>query len=117
MDAELQLADGTVLAVDLLDTPVTAALAELLPLALDLSDFHGAEKIAYLPSKLDTASAPAGTSAEAGDLCYYAPWGNLALFYKEEPRANGLIKLGTVAASSADIAAIGEQTAVLRAGA
>ena len=113
--AELELEDGTVLPVDLLNIPATAALAEMLPLTLEVTDFHGTEKIAYLPSKLDTSSSPAGTSAAVGDLCYFAPRGNLALFYQPEPPANGLVKLGTVAATDVVIAAIGEQSAVLRA--
>lgn len=31
-----------------------------------------------------------------GDLTYYAPWGNLALFYRDFGYANGLIKLGHI---------------------
>ncbi|MEU6656810.1 cyclophilin-like fold protein [Streptomyces sp. NPDC046900] len=69
--------------------------AALLPLTLTLSDYAETEKVSDLPQKLSTAGAPAGTAAEAGDLTYYAPWGNLAIFYKGFRHADGLVKLGT----------------------
>jgi hypothetical protein len=40
--------------------------------------------------------APAGTSAQAGDLAYHAPWGNLAIFYGESGYAAGLLKIGHI---------------------
>ena len=52
--------------------------------------------MAYLPQKLDVSDAPAGTGATAGDLAYYAPWGNLALFYKKAACAPGLVHLGRI---------------------
>lgn len=38
------------------------------------------KKIADLPTKLTTQNAPHGYAGKAGDLTYYAPWGNLAFF-------------------------------------
>ena len=31
-----------------------------------------------------------------GDIAYYAPWGNLAIFYRDFPYSPGLIKLGVI---------------------
>jgi hypothetical protein len=31
-----------------------------------------------------------------GDIAYYVPWGNLAIFYKDAPYADGLIKLAKI---------------------
>jgi hypothetical protein len=31
-----------------------------------------------------------------GDIAYYAPWGNLAIFYGESGYAQGLVKLGRI---------------------
>ncbi len=31
-----------------------------------------------------------------GDIAYYAPWGNLAIFYRDWGYGRGLIKLGTL---------------------
>lgn len=38
-------------------------------------------------------SSPSGTDASPGDICLYAPWGNLAIFYKSHGHANGLVRL------------------------
>tara|TARA_Y100000782_G_scaffold107401_1_gene129639 strand:- start:187 stop:660 length:474 start_codon:yes stop_codon:yes gene_type:complete len=68
----------------------------MLPLTLTLTDYASTEKVSDLPGKLSTRTDPAGTSAKAGDITYYAPWGNLAIFYKNFGHANGLVKLGTM---------------------
>jgi hypothetical protein len=70
--------------------------ASLLPLTLTLEDYAATERIADPPRKLTTTGAPAGATPEAGDICYYAPWGNLALFYRGAPHASGLVKLGRI---------------------
>lgn len=82
------------LPIQLLERPYTQALVAQLPLTLGWEDFAASEKIAYLPTPLDTRLAPDGCDAKAGDLAYYAPWGNLALFYKDAGYARGLIHLG-----------------------
>jgi hypothetical protein len=91
--------------MDVEDIPLTASLEDtepardfvsLLPLALTLEDYASTEKIADLPRKLSTKGAPAGTAAAAGDFSYYAPWGNLALFYEPFRYSDGLVRLGTI---------------------
>ncbi|MFI1760386.1 cyclophilin-like fold protein [Streptomyces sp. NPDC020571] len=87
--------DGRPVDATLNGSPAARDLAELLPLTLDLEDFHQTERIADLPRRLDTSGAPEPTAAKAGDLAYYAPWGNLALFYRDGPSANAdLLILG-----------------------
>lgn len=68
----------------------------MLPLALPLEDYADTEKIAYLPRKLTTQGAPKGIDPNVGDLTYYAPWGNLAIFYRDFGYSTGLIKLGRI---------------------
>ena len=68
--------------------------AALLPLELTLTDYHGVEKIADLPRKLDTTGAPASYAPKPGDITLYAPWGNLAIFYKPFQSSRGLVRLG-----------------------
>ncbi|NUG50450.1 cyclophilin-like fold protein [Acinetobacter lactucae] len=77
-------------------SPTVEDFAKQLPLTLTLKDYDSTEKIADLPAKLTTQNAPNGYAGKAGDLTYYAPWGNLAFFYKDSPvgYANGLIFLG-----------------------
>jgi hypothetical protein len=77
--------DGRPVEATLNNSPAARDFAELLPLTLDLKDFHSTERVADLPRKLDTSGAPAPVAAKVGDIAYYAPWGNLALFYKDGP--------------------------------
>lgn len=76
------------------DTPSVRDFVSQLPLTMELEDYASTEKIAYLPSKLTKEGAPNGTSSKAGDISYYAPWGNLVIFYKDFGHASGLINLG-----------------------
>jgi hypothetical protein len=89
--------EGTALTAILEDTAVARDFAALLPLELSLDDYAATEKIAYLPRKLTTTGAPPGTAAAVGDICYYAPWGNVALFYRGADHAEGLVRLGRLA--------------------
>ena len=69
-----------------------------LPLTLKLSDYAHSEKIATNIPKLSIADAPKGYAGKQGDLTYYAPWGNLAIFYQDSHvgYANGLVYLGKI---------------------
>lgn len=78
----------------LIDNPTTRDFVALLPMTLTLEDYASTEKIAYLPKKLSTQGAPAGVDPDVGDITYYAPWGNLAIFYRDFGYSAGLIKLG-----------------------
>lgn len=86
--------EGRVLAATLDDTPDARAFAALLPLTLTLEDYAATEKIADLPSKLPASDAAAGHTPSVGDIAYYAPWGNLAIFHKPFRHSPGLVKLG-----------------------
>lgn len=80
--------------VTLYDTPAANALYDMLPLDLTFEDFNGVEKIAYPDNELSTDSDSDGCDPDIGDLCLYAPWGNLSVFYKDFHNSNGLISLG-----------------------
>ena len=82
---------------------ITASLEEsdsardffaMLPLTLPLEDYAETEKIAYLPRKLTTQTAPEGIDPQVGDIAYYAPWGNLVFYYGGYRYSKGLIRLG-----------------------
>lgn len=76
------------------DNPTARDLASMLPLDLIIDDYANNEKIAYLPRKLTEEGSAPFTNEAPGDLCYYAPWGNLALFYAGYRYSSGLIRLG-----------------------
>jgi hypothetical protein len=90
------IVDGRSITATLIDTPTTRDFLNLLPLTLILEDYASTEKIAYLTRKLSEEGAPAGVDPSVGDITYYAPWGNLALFYRDFRYAKGLIKLGSI---------------------
>jgi hypothetical protein len=83
-----------VLTATLHDNATTRDFIALLPLTLTLQDYAGTEKVSELPARLATKGAPAGHKPSVGDLTYYAPWGNLALFYRDFRYSSGLVALG-----------------------
>lgn len=88
--------DDHIVTATLNDNPSAQDFIAQLPLTADLEDYANTEKIAYLPSNLTQEGAPAGVSSKAGDISYYAPWGNLVVFYQDFGYASGLINLGKV---------------------
>lgn len=66
----------------------------LLPLSIKAEDFNSTEKIFYLSKRLNTQNEPDGINPKSGDITYYAPWGNIAIFYKDFRYSNNLIYLG-----------------------
>ncbi|MBD2297947.1 hypothetical protein H6G28_04925 [Nostoc sp. FACHB-190] len=83
-----------VITATLINSKTTQDFVSLLPLTLTLEDYAKTEKISYLSRKLSTEDAPPGSDPAVGDIAYYAPWGNLAMFYQDSGYANGLIILG-----------------------
>jgi hypothetical protein len=90
----------------LLDTPAARDFAAMLPLTLTLVDYAGTEKVSDLPARLPTHGSPPGAAARAGDICFYAPWGNLAIFYRDGGYATGLVRLGRFDAGVEQLAAL-----------
>jgi hypothetical protein len=85
-----------VLTATLIDSKTTRDFISLLPLTLTLKDYAGTEKISDLPKRLSTEDAPSGSDPSVGDITYYAPWGNLAIFYRDFGYSSGLVILGKI---------------------
>ena len=83
-------------------------LLEMLPLTLTFEDYNNTEKIATLSNELSTEGSPSGYTPKIGDFAYYAPWGNLSIFYKDFRYSNSLIKLGTFESGIEEIGNINE---------
>ncbi|MCQ0988789.1 cyclophilin-like fold protein [Jiella marina] len=93
---KIQLVVGdTILPATLDDSPSARDFAALLPLELDLKDYASTEKVSDLPRRLSIEGAPKSYTPEAGDITYYAPWGNLAIFYRSFQNSAGLVRLGS----------------------
>ncbi len=90
--------NGQSYSATLYDTPLADAFYDMLPITVYFEDYNGTEKIGYLPDKqsLPTEGATDGFEPSVGDLCYYAPWGNLSLFYKSFRYSDDLYSIGHV---------------------
>ena len=88
--------DGKAVEATLLNNATARDFLSLLPMTLTLEDYNSTEKIGHPSRKLSTAGAPAGVDPSIGDIAYYAPWGNLAIFYKDFGYSKGLIGLGRI---------------------
>ena len=86
--------NGQTMVATLSDNPSARDFASMLPLELTIEDYGRNEKIVHLPRKLTEESAGPFDNERPGDLCYFVPWGNLALFYAGYRWSNGLIRLG-----------------------
>jgi hypothetical protein len=91
----------------LADSAAARDFASLLPLTLRLEDYASTEKIADLPRRLSIEGAPEGHDPSVGDITYYAPWGNLAIFHRDFDYSRGLVHLGTMEGGVAALATPG----------
>ena len=95
MQIRIEIEDSSLTAT-LDDTEAARDFASLLPLTLTLEDYASTEKIATLPRKLSTRGAPPGADPDVGDIAYYAPWRNLAIYYRDFGYWAELVKLGRI---------------------
>jgi hypothetical protein len=89
MKINIKVKDKIVTAT-LLDSKTTQDFLSLLPLTLTLDDYAKTEKISYLSRRLSIQDAPPGSDPAVGDIAYYAPWGNLAIYYRDFGYSDGL---------------------------
>lgn len=88
------------------DSAAGRDFAALLPLDLTLRDYNRTEKIADLPQRLSTEGAPEGYEPVTGDIAYYAPWGNVAIFYRGFDYSRGLVPFGRIDQDGSEISRI-----------
>ncbi|WP_081298542.1 cyclophilin-like fold protein [Gilliamella sp. wkB108] len=103
--------DNQPIIIELFDNSASRQLLKQLPLSLTLSDFAGEEKIAYLPNKLILQDTPKASTIPS-DFTYYAPWGNLAIFYKGYGQAEGVYALGRIKDGKELLAQLKQNTTV-----
>ena len=84
----------TTLTGHLFDNATTRDLQSQLPLTLHFSDLNEVEKIARLPRKLSVDGMPAGDDPRVGELGYWAPSGNLVLYYGDVGYWTGIMRIG-----------------------
>lgn len=86
--------NNQIMIATLYDNPTARDLYSMLPLDLSIDSYGNNEKITYLPRKLtEEGSGPFGNEAP-GDIGYFVPWGNLALYHGSYRWSEGVIRLG-----------------------
>jgi hypothetical protein len=86
-------ANGKTTVFELNDSQAARDLFAQLPLRIKVENYGSNEKIFYPPKKLGTTDT-SSADAQAGTLAYYAPWGDVVMFYNRFGSASGLYELG-----------------------
>ena len=86
-------ANGKTTVFELNNSPASKDLYAQLPMNTTVENYSSNEKIFHPPEKLKTTDTPQA-DARAGTLAYYAPWGNVVMFYDSFGSAAGLYALG-----------------------
>lgn len=94
----VQFSGGEVV-YELNGSPAADSLYEQLPITIPVEDYSTNEKIFYPPQSLDTSGTPQA-SGKAGTLAYYAPWGDVVMFYGDYSQNSSLFELGWVVSGS-----------------
>lgn len=92
-------ANGKTTVFELNSSPAAKDLYAQLPLSIKVENYSNNEKIFYPPKKLNTTDTPQA-DAQAGTLAYYAPWGDVVMFYGSFGSAAGLYELGNAISGS-----------------
>ncbi len=92
---------------ELNDSAAARSLYEQLPLTVEGENFSDNEKIFYPPEKLDvTGALQAASGAGAGTLAYYAPWGDVVMFYGDFNANGQLFELGRAVSGGGEIGSL-----------
>ncbi|QKF82609.1 cyclophilin-like fold protein [Halarcobacter ebronensis] len=94
--------NGNTIVFKLNESNASKELYAQLPLSIETENFGNNEKIFYPPIKLSIKNTPVA-NAKAGTLAYYAPWGDVVMFYKDFGSVRGLYELGSVVSGSENI--------------
>ncbi len=93
MKVKITLDDGVYFAT-LSDNPTSQSFWQKLPIISKLENYANNEKVVYLKEQLSIKQAPVGYMSKTGDIAYYAPWGNIAMFFDKGDYAQGLVYMG-----------------------
>jgi hypothetical protein len=88
-------ANGNTIVYELNTSQAAKDFYAQLPLTTEVENFSTNEKIFYPPKKLNTTDTPLA-DAKKGTLAYYAPWGDVVMFYEDFGKGSSLYELGQV---------------------
>jgi hypothetical protein len=86
--------DGQVLTGRLWDNAAARDLISRLPLTVSFRDLSNQEKIGHLDRPLSMDGMPEGDDPVPGDIGWYAPWGNVVLYYGDVGYWDGIARIG-----------------------
>jgi hypothetical protein len=86
----------------LADSAAGRDLVAQLPVTLDMVDHGSVEKTGPLPSPLSIEGQPGGADPDVGELGYYAPGGDLVLYYGDQSYFPGIVILGRLDGDAAE---------------
>jgi hypothetical protein len=92
------------------DTAAARDFAAMLPMTIDMHDLFGREKPGRLPRQLSIDRARREFDYQVGELAYWSPGNDIAIFYADDGQAipqPGLVRLGTIDTGLDVIAAAG----------
>jgi hypothetical protein len=92
--------NGNTMVFELNNSPAARDLYAQLPLSITVENYGDNEKIFYPPEKLNTTDTPPAAGGRTGTLAYYAPWGDVVMFYNGFRSTPGLYELGHVTSGS-----------------
>ncbi|MCV7255381.1 hypothetical protein H7J86_24780 [Mycobacterium hackensackense] len=95
--------NGQPVSARLFDNATARELAGQLPLTLSFRDLNQVEKIAKLPLPLTMDGVPEGDDPSPTDIGYYAPSGDLVLYYGDVGYWNGIVRIGQFSSEGADL--------------
>lgn len=91
--AKIKITNGDkVVTFELNDSGAAKSLLDQLPLTTNVKNYSSDEKIFY-PDELSLNNTTT-SQGQSGDLGYYAPWGDVCMFYRDFSAAPGLYQLG-----------------------
>lgn len=85
-----------VITATMADNAAAQDFVSRLPLEVTLNDYNNTEKIFYPSPKLSIQGVKRGCAPAPGDITIYAPWGNVAIFYKKWSQSSDLILIGSI---------------------
>ena len=78
----------------LADSAASRDLVAQLPLTVEMVDHGSVEKTGALPAPLSLDGQPDGADPDVGDVGYYAPGNDFALYYGDQSYYDGIVILG-----------------------
>jgi len=87
------------------DSTAARELTAQLPLTLEAEPFSNNEITFYPPQKLNTEGTPLSSGA-AGSLSYYAPWGDVVMFYAPCDSNGSLYEIGSIVSGIENVSSL-----------